>query len=183
MMGASMIRSVQNVAVVHHYVKEDPDLVYEVTMEAAMNAGWKHTDEGLWIDPDDPDYQSETDPLELLFQHNLPEALEDEILDKLEGELGRKHPKCMSLDSDVEGWRSLPLIPDRRLADGYEAIKHFFVDSSGFGQAGEPALTFDQFEGEAMELISERVNPTFFAITEAGQFQVHISAFGREEGL
>jgi hypothetical protein len=44
------------------------------------------------------------------------------------------------------------------------------VDSSGFGEAGEPALTLRQFLGKIKTGCG-------YAITEAGQFQVYIGEF------
>ena len=46
----------------------------------------------------------------------------------------------------------------------------FFVDSSGFGSPGEPALTLEQFSRSA-------VPGYFYALTSAGQFQVSIGVF------
>ena len=50
--------------------------------------------------------------------------------------------------------------------DGYGA---FMVDSSGFGSRGEPALTIAEF--------IERLTPGYYAIVEAGQFQVKVGKF------
>ncbi len=48
----------------------------------------------------------------------------------------------------------------------------FFVDSSGFGTAGEPALTLKEFLGF--------IRPGFgYAVVEAGQFQVKVGVFER----
>jgi hypothetical protein len=54
--------------------------------------------------------------------------------------------------------------------EGYEI--HYFVDASGFGQEGEPALTFQQF--------CDRVQVSRgYAITQQGQFQVYIGEYRR----
>jgi hypothetical protein len=50
--------------------------------------------------------------------------------------------------------------------------EEYFVDSSGFGSPGEPALTFDQFATKCTEGMG-------YAITEAGQFQVYIAEYRR----
>jgi hypothetical protein len=178
MMGASMIRSVQNVAVIRSYWDADPDACYEVVDEVVSEAGWTQNEDGTWTDPEWPEDAS--DPLEDLFSNNLPEKLENEILDSLEESYGKKHPKNLTVDSMESDFRSLPFVPDRRMADEYEEVKQFFVDSSGFGQPGEPALTFAQFMNAARSLIESRSAPTYFAITEAGQFQVYIGAYGHE---
>jgi len=55
---------------------------------------------------------------------------------------------------------------------GYELTESFFVDSSGFGTRGEMALTFDQF-------LAKVKAGYYYAIKEAGQFQVYINEFKR----
>ncbi len=62
--------------------------------------------------------------------------------------------------------------------EGWELVESHFVDSSGLGSPGEPALTANQF----VELVEERIaaNPgTGWAIIEAGQFQVYVGEFRR----
>ena len=57
--------------------------------------------------------------------------------------------------------------------------KIWFVDSSGFGQPGEPALTAEQFAAELRSYVAD--NPEHgFAIIGIGQFQVHVGAFERK---
>ena len=59
---------------------------------------------------------------------------------------------------------------------GYELIEQFFVDSSGFGQEGEMALTYKQFIDKVGYILKE--NPVVYsAITDVGQFQVYIGIF------
>jgi len=59
---------------------------------------------------------------------------------------------------------------------GYELIKELFVDSSGFGQENELALTQGGFMFELSELIEEHKALTA-KITNAGQFQVYMGLF------
>ncbi|KPJ96729.1 MAG: hypothetical protein AMS18_00275 [Gemmatimonas sp. SG8_17] len=59
----------------------------------------------------------------------------------------------------------------------YEDVETFFVDSSGFGRPGEPALTINEFIDRANYLIFDSDEPVYWAITEAGQFQVYITAY------
>lgn len=48
--------------------------------------------------------------------------------------------------------------------------REFFVDSSGFGGPGEPALTLEKF--------LDQVKPSHgYAVTEAGQFQVYVAEY------
>ena len=73
---------------------------------------------------------------------------------------------------DIDKVRNIPNIGDLR-PEGYVLEKTYFVDSSGFGSEHEPALTFNQF---LQVLRSDR----YYAIIEAGQFQVYIGEFRRE---
>jgi len=54
--------------------------------------------------------------------------------------------------------------------EGWNEVQTFFVDSSGFGREGEPALTVGQFLSKVKEGFG-------YAITEEGQFQVYITEF------
>ena len=59
----------------------------------------------------------------------------------------------------------------------------FFVDSSGMGGAGEPALTLEQFVAHAQayhKKASSQGYETGFGIVQAGQFQVHIAPYLRK---
>ena len=67
--------------------------------------------------------------------------------------------------------RSVPFIGSRR-PRGWKLVEEHFVDSSGFGAPGEPALTFDQF----VRVVAGQ--PGFgWALTECGQFQVCVGQF------
>ena len=82
---------------------------------------------------------------------------------------------------DVDSWPAFPF-PNLGSLEPEGWIKteiSWFVDSSGFGREGEPALTVEQFKDELREYISAHPGRGF-AITEAGQFQVYISAFEKE---
>ena len=58
--------------------------------------------------------------------------------------------------------------------DKFEEVNNHFVDFSGWGQKGEPALTIDEF--------LEKVKAgRFYAITGIGQFQVHIGEYVKKE--
>lgn len=59
---------------------------------------------------------------------------------------------------------------------GYEHIKTLFVDSSGFGQEDEPALTTNQFEKELAEIIKEH-GEVYCTVLDSGMFQVYIGVF------
>jgi len=74
-----------------------------------------------------------------------------------------KKPYKAKADGDT-GVRSMPNFGDYRPA-GFELEEELFVDSSGFGSPGEPALTFEQF-------LNKVKAGKYYAIIEAGQFQV-----------
>lgn len=68
----------------------------------------------------------------------------------------------------------LPAIPfpfiGSYVPKGWREVERYFVDASGFGREGEPALTVRQFV--------EKLEPDYgYAITEAGQFQVYVGKF------
>ena len=54
--------------------------------------------------------------------------------------------------------------------DGYVETNEYFVDSSGFGCEGEPALTPNQFLGKVKK-------GRYYAITGQGQFQVFVAEY------
>ena len=61
------------------------------------------------------------------------------------------------------------------VAPGWERTANsFFVDSSGFGQSGEPALTAREFLAQ--------IKPGYgYAIIEEGQFQVKVAEYKKEK--
>jgi hypothetical protein len=86
-----------------------------------------------------------------------------------------KVPFTVTQDDIVEllagrtGTIQFPFLGDY-VPKGWELTDTLFVDSSGFGRPGEPALTQFQFY--------TRLKPGYgYAITEAGQFQVYIGEF------
>jgi hypothetical protein len=64
---------------------------------------------------------------------------------------------------------TIPNIGDHR-PKSWELLEILFVDASGCGDPGEPALTQKQF--------AERMKPGFgYAVIEVGQFQVYVGKF------
>ena len=53
---------------------------------------------------------------------------------------------------------------------GYELVNTYFVDNSGFGDRGEPALIFVDF-------LNKVKAGYYYGIKEAGQFQVYIGEY------
>jgi hypothetical protein len=79
---------------------------------------------------------------------------------------------------EIDRYRSFPFpMLGNLVPDGWELTgDEWFVDSSGFGREGELALTAEQFTEELKEYVAE--HPGYgFAVTQAGQFQVYVSAF------
>lgn len=72
-----------------------------------------------------------------------------------------------------------PIITDVLLAGDWEPTDQtWFVDSSGFGRAGEPALTVDQFRRELIDYVYQ--NPEHgFGLSGVGPFQVYVTAYRR----
>lgn len=70
---------------------------------------------------------------------------------------------------DGENMLGIPNIGDRR-SKTWELIDEFFVDSSGFGQLSEPALTIKEFYAKVKAGLG-------YAVIEEGQFQVFIGVF------
>lgn len=86
-------------------------------------------------------------------------------------------PTCLENDG---GRFPFPIITESLLIDGWEPTgKDWFVDSSGFGQESESALTAGQFRAELLAYLREHPDHGF-GITGVGQFQVYVSAFRRE---
>jgi hypothetical protein len=57
---------------------------------------------------------------------------------------------------------------------GYTRVATWFVDSSGFGAPGEPALTVEEF--------IDRLRPgSAYAIVGVGQFQVYVAEFEKNK--
>lgn len=59
---------------------------------------------------------------------------------------------------------------------GYELVKELFVDSSGFGQESEPALTTSEFDKEVMALVAEH-GTLYSFLTGVGMFQCYVGLF------
>ena len=68
-----------------------------------------------------------------------------------------------------EHLRAMPFIGDY-VPKGYKRVQVFFVDATGFGEPGEPALT----QGEFLRKV--RAGHAY-AIIEAGQFQVYVGEY------
>jgi len=57
----------------------------------------------------------------------------------------------------------------------------FFVDSSGFGSPGEPALTYSCFFAQIARILRQNLSKKFYScLTGIGQFQVYVSLFYKE---
>lgn len=81
-------------------------------------------------------------------------------------------PYVAKKDAD-EGVFKMPFLGCYK-PEGWEVLNKYFVDSSGFGQEGEPALTVKRF-------LSKVVKGRGYSLESAGQFQVNVNEFEREK--
>lgn len=106
--------------------------------------------------------------------------LEKEYLDEHPGTAGTVEPFVFATPAALEAERGrfpFPVITEVLLSDEWEATdKTWFVDSSGFGSAGEPALTIDQFRKQLVEYVQENFTHGF-GLSGVGQFQVYVTAY------
>lgn len=93
-------------------------------------------------------------------------------MNKTAGNKAKYHGKRPTIaKEDGQRLQHIPSLGDYR-PKGWTLIDALFVDSSGFGDSSEPALTIDQFYN--------KVKAGFgYAVIEAGQFQVYIGVFER----
>ena len=90
----------------------------------------------------------------------------------------RNHKRPVIIEQeDLDDYRagnrralSIPFLGDYTPKGFKKTENLYFVDSSGCGGPGEPALTMDQF-------ISKIVPGCAYAVVEAGQFQVYVQEF------
>ena len=76
----------------------------------------------------------------------------------------------------------IPFLGDacRDWDEGFERVATLFVDSSGFGSPGEPALTQDAFVQELDRLVKEH-GELLVAVEEQGQFQCYVAVWVRNK--
>ena len=75
---------------------------------------------------------------------------------------------------EKEDLEVMPPFPFPNLGDyvpkGWEITETYFVDSSGFGQRGEPALSVDEFK--------DKIKVGYgYALWEVGEFQVKVREY------
>jgi hypothetical protein len=117
-------------------------------------------------------------------------AFNDEIFRQKRAELGHAPiPNAIS----ATAWQRMldgngserPLVPyvGRERIKGFKPLLdengepvELFVDSSGFGQVGEPALTQDQFAEHALALTQQHGTLAWGVVT-VGQFQAFVRAW------
>lgn len=80
-----------------------------------------------------------------------------------------KSKKPMLAVKDGQQLSDIPFVGSDPIK-GWNEIDNLFVDSFGFGQIGEPALTTDQFFAKIKAGLA-------YGVTEFGQFQVHVGVF------
>jgi hypothetical protein len=85
-----------------------------------------------------------------------------------------KEPLMINAGDNIES--KIKTIPNlgKSKVKGWRLVQIYFVDSSGFGQSGEPALTFPEF------LNKVKVGRAY-GIVSAGQFQVNIGEYVKKK--
>jgi hypothetical protein len=78
--------------------------------------------------------------------------------------------------------KTYPPFPFPNLGDhrpkGWKLVEELFVDSSGFGEDDEPALSISQLKDKLIKL--QGSDKTYgYGITETGQFQLYLGVFER----
>lgn len=58
---------------------------------------------------------------------------------------------------------------------GKEVVETYFVDSSGFGDEREPAMTVGRFTETVSELLNTCSEPLYAVLSGIGQFQVYVT--------
>ncbi len=79
----------------------------------------------------------------------------------------RKQP--IQATKDGENLFNIPFV-GTKLSKEWRKIDELFVDSSGFGQEGEPAITIKEFYLQIKAGLA-------YGVIEAGQFQVFVGVF------
>ena len=100
--------------------------------------------------------------------------------DSIEGDI-RRIPNLG--DYEPDGWELIDLTDDgwndelRLSKCRYDSL---FVDKGGWGDCGEPALTFDELiptVGYLIQIGDDKGLKLGFAIVEEGQFQIHVGVY------
>jgi len=92
-------------------------------------------------------------------------------------------PKCLcagDLEDGIIALRGIPFLGDY-VPPGYQFVRKYFVDNSGFGDPGEPALTAEQFLAAIRKSVLSD-NTYGYGILEAGQFQVYVGEYVKDDG-
>ncbi len=105
-----------------------------------------------------------------------------DILEEHPEKAGAVEPYVFDDPSEIvhESTLPFPIITDELLSDQWEEVNQdpWFVDSSGFGKASEPAITIEQFREQLLEYVREHPDHGF-GLSGVGPFQVHVSAYQR----
>jgi hypothetical protein len=101
-------------------------------------------------------------------------ALADDAARKARRE-GREPYGFFDLEDVDTSVRDLPFLGSY-VPRGYKLVEELFVDASGFGSEGEPAMTFGRFCERVRDHVRDG-NAYSYAIREAGQFQVYVGVY------
>jgi len=88
-----------------------------------------------------------------------------------------KQPTLIKSQAQIDAYPPFPFpnLSGKPTPEGWKEVgKPLFVDSSGCGRPGEPALTQDQFKA------SLEVGKAY-AVVDVGQFQLQVGVFERSQ--
>jgi len=111
--------------------------------------------------------------------------LAEEYLDEHPGTAGTVEPYVFDNPKVLENKGFIrfpfPILTDMLLSEDWEETDmRWFVDSSGFGNSDEPALTIGEFQMRLLKYLDKHPDHGF-GVTGAGQFQCYVTAYRRVE--
>ena len=83
-----------------------------------------------------------------------------------------------TLISSVDEFFKVPALDSDEISPKFKEIETLFCDSSGFGRDDESAMSLTQSEQKVKDLL-DAGKQLYGAITDSGQFQVHITLYER----
>ena len=182
MMGPGMIRSIQITASVMGRMRDREYELDELVEQALEEEGWSYRydeDTGEYgIFDEDGDLWTHDD-LRTAFAHNqLPTRVEERVAELVREQYGGGRPMSFNCGNfSMERLRRIPFVAEDQMDDRWELEDDYFVDSSGFGAPGEPALTFEQFARKIEEQVCDGDKSVYLSIISSGQFQVYIGSW------
>ena len=88
-----------------------------------------------------------------------------------------KPPVRLTTIDEVKNAPDWSGLDDKEIAkySGLKVVETYFVDSSGLGQGGEPALTYPELIQKLSVLKKSNKKPLYAVLSGVGQFQVYVT--------